>query len=61
MPDVETAYRFRKEFYGFMGVELPRMPPTKVLFWLQPPGSGHSIDNVEELFAVAETYNLPYT
>jgi hypothetical protein len=61
MPDVETAWKFRKDVYAHMGVNMPTKPPRKVLFWLRSDPHGRSILNENELFQIAESYNLSYT
>ena len=61
IPDVETAFQFRRDMYKFMGMELPERPAKKVLFWLRPDPHGRSILNIDEVTALVDSYNIPYT
>ena len=61
VPDVETAFQFRKDMYAMMGVEMPQKPVKKVLFWFRQPPLGRSVSNSAALRALADAYNVPYT
>ena len=59
--DHEEVFRFRLGMYDFLGVDLPRKPARRVLFWMRPQGKPRSITNLQELLALTESYNVPYT
>ena len=59
--DVDTGFQFRADMYKHMGIELPRKPPKKVLFWFRTPPLYRSVLNKEEILAVVNYYNLSYT
>lgn len=61
LPDVQTAWEFRKEMYDYMGVPMPTKPSNKVLFWFRTPPLGRSVLNTPEVLALADSYNLSYT
>jgi hypothetical protein len=60
MPDMETAFAFRRDMYAHMGVALPTSPPKKVLVVLRDQAR-RRVENKDELVAVMDRYNLSYT
>lgn len=62
LPDVETAFDFRRAIYGVMKVPIPKTPAKKVLVVLRgDPPARRAIVNAKEMLAVMDNYGIEYT
>ncbi len=47
--------------YAHMGVQLPEKPARKVLLWLRQHLENRRLENLDQIVAVLNRYNMSYT
>lgn len=61
IPDIQTGFEFREAMYKHVGMEMPRKPPKKVLFWFRKPPLYRTILNTDELLRITSRYGVGYS
>ena len=61
IPDMETAFTFRKEMYNWVGLPLPAKPAKKVLLWFRAPRRGRAVANTPDIVNLLNKYQLEHT